>query len=458
MKDYYDILNRRKPIEEIGDAFRGQADAIKPMNIGQRREQALMRGLGAGINMGARAADEAKIRELESYSKQLAEQDMQLKLTAGKNQQIKAENENFFLTNRNDLATLNNFLAKGDFEAINIMSPTLIENYKKITGNEIGEYAYSRDGKVYLDNGKGEVRGMYLADIFQGIIPQEEQINFPELLTYNSKSAVQNKMEEMRLKNEQIRAQIENLKAHGDLYKSQNSPEVIQAEINYKNAQANKLNQEALNVGKEFNKDFRKSNIEFLEEAHNDIKSKEKQLGAYTNIGNLITEEFQTTWNRSGAGLISKAQRFLNPSFTDAARRQAQIEMEKEPLYHEIRKIFTGAVSDKDVALFVTTLPDLNNSYEANMDIINKRKNALEEDIFKLKTTRDLIQNSDYSTHFTHTSIQDKVDQMNKERLDKIEKEKLKTSGKIKIDYFGKILDINKDELPNFKGAIVLNE
>lgn len=458
MKDYYDILNRRKPIEEIGDAFRGQADAIKPMNIGQRREQALMRGLGAGINMGARAADEAKIRELESYSKQLAEQDMQLKLTAGKNQQIKAENENFFLTNRNDLATLNNFLAKGDFEAINIMSPTLIENYKKITGNEIGEYAYSRDGKVYLDNGKGEVRGMYLADIFQGIIPQEEQINFPELLTYNSKSAVQNKMEEMRLKNEQIRAQIENLKAHGDLYKSQNSPEVIQAEINYKNAQANKLNQEALNVGKEFNKDFRKSNIEFLEEAHNDIKSKEKQLGAYTNIGNLITEEFKSTWNRSGSSLISKAQRFLNVSNTDAARRQAQIEMEKEPLYHEIRKIFTGAVSDKDVALFVTTLPDLNNPYEANMDIINKRKAALEEDIFKLKTTKDLIQNSDYSTHFTHTSIQDKVDQMNKERLDKIEEKKLKTSGKIKIDYFGKILDINKDELPNFKGAIVLNE
>ena len=51
----------------LGDEFKGQASSMMPMNVGQRREQALMRGFEAGFNMGSRAIDENKINELKLF-------------------------------------------------------------------------------------------------------------------------------------------------------------------------------------------------------------------------------------------------------------------------------------------------------------------------------------------------------------------------------------------------------
>lgn len=231
MSDYSDILNRKKTGDKLGDAFKDQANSMQPRNVGQRREQALLRGLSVGV--GNDDEREAKLAELEEQYKQMDAFERELKMSVGKSQKIKADNENFFLTNRNDLATMNTFLANGDFEAVDVMAPTLIENYKKITGRNIGEYAYSRNGKIYLDDGTGHAKGQYIAEILQGIIPESEQMNFPELLTYNSKQAVQAKMDEQRLKNEQIRAQIANLNAHGKLYEAQGKEALRKAENPY---------------------------------------------------------------------------------------------------------------------------------------------------------------------------------------------------------------------------------
>lgn len=244
MKDYSDILNRKKTSDKLGDAFTDQANSMRPMNVGQRREQALLRGLGVGLNSDDDR--EAKLAELENMSKELAMNKYALEMQSGKNAKIKADNDNFFLSNRNDLATLNDFLQKGDFEAVNVMAPTLLENYKKITGKDIGEYSYSANGKIYMEDKQGNVKGQYIADILQGIIPEEEQMNFPELLTYNSKAAVANKLEEQRLKNDQIRAAIEASRAaieasrasaelhRSQGYKSRNEMGEIE-KLNYKN-------------------------------------------------------------------------------------------------------------------------------------------------------------------------------------------------------------------------------
>lgn len=368
MKDYYEMLNRRKPMEEIGDAFKGQADAMKPMNVGQRREQALMRGVGAGINMGARAADEAKIRELQGYSKQLAEQDMMLKITAGKNQQIKAENENFFLTNRNDLATLNDFLTKGDFEAVNVMAPTLIENYKKITGREIGEYAYSRDGKVYLDNGKGEVKGMYLADIFQGIIPEAEQMNFPELLTYNSKTAVQGKMEEMRLKNEQIKAQIESLKAHGELYKAKG----IEAISNAQTPKLSKKDELTLKTNITSNRKYIEEKLKPKLEANINI------LSTYDRLGNIAKENP----NLVGSDYLTKVRRTIGEALgLDPALDYAKLSSIE---FEKMLKPILGAQLGKDEGdRVLAKFPSIERNLSALKQFLKEERPKLIKNIVK---------------------------------------------------------------------------
>ncbi len=437
-KDYSDILNRKTIMDKVSDAFTDQANSMRPMNVGQRREQALMRGLGVGF--GLNPEREAKLAELENMSKELAMNKYGLEMQSGKNELKKQKLLSFLNENHAGLSQLSEYIYAGKHNEVDILAPEILKNYSDITGDKIGKFSHYKNGyATFIDDG-GEPKTINIKNLIQPVmdlLPTDQKKEYRGFLSPLQNADIDRMVKAQELQMQKYQADIEASKAHTELYKLQTDPDMLSADMDYKKAQAEKLRQEAKYVGKDSNKELLKklqtSNIDFLEETHDNIKSKEKQLGAYENIGKLITEEFQSTWNRSGAGLISKAQRFLNPSFTDASRRQAQIDMEKEPLYHEIRKIFTGAVSDKDVALFVTTLPDLNNSYEANMTIIENRKKALEEDLFKLKSTRDLIQNSDYSTHFTHTSIQDKVEELNKERIAKIEAEKLNSNNKIKL-------------------------
>ena len=64
-----------------------------------------------------------------------------------------------------------------------VMGPALIDNYKKVTGIDIGNFSYAANGKLYLEDKNGNVKGQYVADILQGIIPKDEYDNFPELLS-----------------------------------------------------------------------------------------------------------------------------------------------------------------------------------------------------------------------------------------------------------------------------------
>ena len=69
-KDYYDMISRKKTSDHLSDAFKDQANSMRPMNVGQRREQALMRGLSVGL--GYDPDREAKLAELEEQARQLS--------------------------------------------------------------------------------------------------------------------------------------------------------------------------------------------------------------------------------------------------------------------------------------------------------------------------------------------------------------------------------------------------
>lgn len=368
MSYYSDILNRKKTGDKLGDAFSKQADSMRPMNVGQRREQALLRGLGVGLGYDSERED--KLAELEEQYKQMDAFERELKMSVGKSQKIKADNENFFLTNRNDLATMNTFLANGDFEAVDVMAPTLIENYKKITGRNIGNYAYSRDGKIYLDDGTGNAKGQYIAEILQGIIPESEQMNFPELLTYNSKQAVQAKMDEQRLKNEQIRAQIANLNAHGKLYEAQGKEALRKAEI------GTLTDKEKLTLKTNITK-----NRDYVEkEILPKLEANEKVLTLYDKLGNIIKENP----NLVGSDYVTKVRRTigealgLDPALDYA--KMTSIDFEKT-----LRPILGAQFTEKEGNRILGKYPSIEKNITALKQFLKEERPALIKNIVKQK-------------------------------------------------------------------------
>lgn len=368
MSDYSDILNRKKTGDKLSDAFNKQADSMRPMNVGQRREQALLRGLGVGLGYDSERED--KLAELEEQYKQMDAFERELKMSVGKSQKIKADNENFFLTNRNDLATMNTFLANGDFEAVDVMAPTLIENYKKITGRNIGEYAYSRDGKIYLDDGTGNAKGQYIAEILQGIIPESEQMNFPELLTYNSKQAVQAKMDEQRLKNEQIRAQIANLNAHGKLYEAQGKEALRKAEI------GTLTDKEKLTLKTNITK-----NRDYVEkEILPKLEANEKVLTLYDKLGNIVKENP----NLVGSDYVAKVRRTisevlgLDPALDYA--KMTSIDFEKT-----LRPILGAQFTEKEGNRILGKYPSIEKNIKALKQFLKEERPALIKNIVKQK-------------------------------------------------------------------------
>jgi len=76
----------------VGDAFESQADSIKPININQRNEQALLRGFGAGMKAGANSVRQLETRTIEEQARRNAELALQLekqRLDLALEQQIK---------------------------------------------------------------------------------------------------------------------------------------------------------------------------------------------------------------------------------------------------------------------------------------------------------------------------------------------------------------------------------
>ena len=380
MKDYSDILNRKTFKDRFSDALNKQADSIgKPMNKGQADTALMLRGFASGFSRDSKR--EALLDELENMSKELAMNKYALEMQSGRNAKIKADNENFFLSNRNDLATLNDFLQKGDFEAVNVMAPTLLDNYKKTTGKDIGEYAYSSGGKIYVEDKQGNVKGQYIADILQGVIPQEEQMNFPELLTYNSKTAVANKIEEQRLKNEKIkaaieasRANVETSKAHAELYKSQ----AEKAKMEAQNPMSKKEQETILTTNITSNRKYIEEKLDPKLEASENI------LTAYDRLGKIAIE----TPNLVGSDYLTKVRRTLGEAFgldpnLDYAKL-SNVDFEKM-----LRPILGAQFTKDEGNRILAKLPSIEKNRKALLQFLKEDRPKLIKSIVKMKAQKN---------------------------------------------------------------------
>jgi hypothetical protein len=378
MKDYSDILNRKKTFDKLGDAFTDQANSMRPMNVGQRREQALIRGLGVGLNSDDER--EAKLAELENMSKELAMNKYALEMESGRNELKKQKDLAFFNKTRHDMSIMSDFANKGDNEAVKLMLPTFLEKYEEIYGESAGRLVDFYDGKVYLEKG-GKIQPQHLADLADHIIPENEKGNFTGLLTYNSKAAVQNKLEEQRLKNEQIRAAIEasranveTSKAHAELYKSQ----AEKAKMEAQNPMSKKEQETILTTNITSNRKYIEEKLDPKLEASENI------LTAYDRLGKIAIE----TPNLVGSDYLTKVRRTLGEAFgldpnLDYAKL-SNVDFEKM-----LRPILGAQFTKDEGNRILAKLPSIEKNRKALLQFLKEDRPKLIKSIVKMKAQKN---------------------------------------------------------------------
>ena len=373
MKEYYDILNRRKPMEDVGDAFKGQADAMRPMNVGQRREQALMRGFGAGINMGARAVDEAKIREIEEDSKQMAMLTKELTMATGKNQLREQKIKSFIADQDSNLKLASDLIVKGKYDQLDILAPSIFNAYKEHTGTNLGEYLFSKNGHISFKTPDGKIETMEAKTLFNPImnyIPPEDRGNYKGFATSYQAEELDAIVEARRLRNELLQSQSDNMKAHNKLYEAQAKEALRKAEI------GTLTDKEKLTLTTNITK-----NRDYVEkEILPNLDANEKVLTLYDKLGNIIKENP----NLVGSDYVTKVRRTigealgLDPALDYA--KMTSIDFEKT-----LRPILGAQFTEKEGNRILGKYPSIEKNITALKQFLKEERPALIKNIVKQK-------------------------------------------------------------------------
>jgi hypothetical protein len=422
MKDYSDILNRKKTSDKLGDAFTDQANSMRPMNVGQRREQALLRGLGVGLNSDDER--EAKLAELENMSKELSMNKYALEMQSGKNELTKQKNLAFFNENQAALSQLSEYIYAGKHSEVDMLAPEILKSYGDITGNKIGKFNHYKNGYATFIDDSGEPKTINIKNLIQPVmdlLPPDQKKEYRGFLSPLQNADIDRMVKAQELQMEKYQADIEASRAHAELYKSQANPDLIAAEMDYKKAQAEKLRQTDISKEQQHvSKEITNSNFKYIDENFKKISTNKRVIEAYKKIDKLMSEESNSLWNREGSGFISTLQRWSDPSITDANVRQARIELEKMPLWGEFKEIFGAKASDQDLKAFLTTMPDLNKPYKANKEAILGRIEDLEQSTFNIENTIDILEKSNYLTHHSNSSVRRELEERNNKRKEDI--------------------------------------
>lgn len=379
MSDYSDILSRKTFRDRFSEGLNKQADSIgKPMNKGQAATQNILRGFAAGF--GNDREREAKLAELEEQYKQVDMLDRQLKMSTGKNQLIKAQNENFFLTYQNDYGVLDKLLEQGKTKEADFVLRDLFGKFNELNPDrKLGTYLGFDDttGNIFVHDNNGNAKSMHYSDLTAQTIPQDRHADYPNLLTRNSKFIINNKMkmlaldeEKSRVSIDQAKAQIANLNAHGKLYEVQAKEALRKAEV------GTLTDKEKLTLKTNITK-----NRDYVEkEILPKLEANEKVLTLYDKLGNIVKENP----NLVGSDYVAKVRRTigevlgLDPALDYA--KMTSIDFEKT-----LRPILGAQFTEKEGNRILGKYPSIEKNITALKQFLKEERPALIKNIVKQK-------------------------------------------------------------------------
>lgn len=379
MKDYYEILNRKTPRDNWADSLQSHADSIgKPMNKNQAAAKAIYGGFAAGLRNDMDR--EAKLKEIEEDSRQMAMLDRELKMATGKNQ-LKKEKYNLFLSeNYAGLMQLSDLMQKGEDGKVDILGPELFANFSKIMGEDLGKFQHYKNGYFNFIDKKGEPRTINSMNLLQPLIaslPDDQKQNFKGFLTPLQMKDIDRMYEEKQLKIDKYRADIdaskasvEASKAHAELYKAQAKEALRKAEI------GTLTDKEKLSLKTNITK-----NRDYVEkEILPKLEANEKVLTLYDKLGNIVKENP----NLVGSDYVAKVRRTigevlgLDPALDYA--KMTSIDFEKT-----LRPILGAQFTEKEGNRILGKYPSIEKNITALKQFLKEERPALIKNIVKQK-------------------------------------------------------------------------
>lgn len=374
-KDYSDMLNRKTVMDKVGDAFTDQANSMRPMNVGQRREQALLRGLGAGF--GINPAREAKLAELEVMSKELAMNKYALEMQSGKNELKKQKLLSFLNENHAGLSQLSEYIYAGKHNEVDILAPEILKSYGDITGDKIGKFSHYKNGYATFIDETGNPKAINIKNLLQPVmdlLPADQKKEYRGFLSPLQNADIDRMVKAQELQMQKYQADIEASKAHAELYKSQ----AEKAKIEAQNPMSKKEQETILTTNITSNRKYIEEKLDPKLEASENI------LTAYDRLGKIAIE----TPNLVGSDYLTKVRRTLGEAFgldpnLDYAKL-SNVDFEKM-----LRPILGAQFTKDEGNRILAKLPSIEKNRKALLQFLKEDRPKLIKSIVKMKAQKN---------------------------------------------------------------------
>lgn len=371
MSDYSEILKRKTFKDNLADAYDKQADNMPNYTPQQRMVSGFMRGMGTGLRNDRER--EAKLKEIEEDSRQMAMLTKELTMATGKNQ-LKKEKYNLFLNeNYAGLMQLSDLMQKGEDGKVDILGPELFTNFSKIMGEDLGTFQHYKNGYFNFIDKKGQPRTINSMNLLQPLIanlPDDQKQNFKGFLTPLQMKDIDRMYEEKQLKLQKLQADIDLAKVHSKLYEEQAKEALRKAEV------GTLTDKEKLTLKTNITK-----NRDYVEkEILPKLEANEKVLTLYDKLGNIIKENP----NLVGSDYVTKVRRTigealgLDPALDYA--KMTSIDFEKT-----LRPILGAQFTEKEGNRILGKYPSIEKNITALKQFLKEERPALIKNIVKQK-------------------------------------------------------------------------
>lgn len=371
MKEYHDILSRKTFKDNLADAYDKQADSMPNYTPQQRMVSGFMRGMGTGLRNDRER--EAKLKEIEEDSRQMAMLTKELTMATGKNQLREQKIKSFIADQDSNLKLASDLIVKGKYDQLDILAPSIFNAYKEHTGTNLGEYLFSKNGHISFKTPDGKIETMEAKTLFNPImnyIPPEDRGNYKGFATSYQAEELDAIVEARRLKNELLQSQADNMKAHSKLYEAQGKEALRKAEV------GTLTDKEKLTLKTNITK-----NRDYVEkEILPKLEANEKLLTLYDKLGNIIKENP----NLVGSDYVTKVRRTigealgLDPALDYA--KMTSIDFEKT-----LRPILGAQFTEKEGNRILGKYPSIEKNITALKQFLKEERPALIKNIVKQK-------------------------------------------------------------------------
>lgn len=382
-KSYYDMLTRKTTMDKVGDAFTDQANSMQPRNVGQRREQALYRGLGVGF--GINPEREAKLRELEEQARQLSTLNYGLQMSAGEVAKKKADRENFFVNNSEDLAMMSDAIVAGKHTQVDMLAPAILTSYQNITGyGKDMTFLHYKNGFFTFRKADGSHPTINVKDMFAEVydnLPDEQKKRYRGFASRRQLVDMDAEEQLRNLKIQEAQSRIANVNADTDLIKAKTST----AKEEMLNPPMNKQDEILFKSNVDFNQ-------EWLKEAGKKAETNQILLDTLNEVEEYLIEAAKK--GQVGSDLEAKARRIWGKYISGDNKAMSVVDMAKAAYFARIKEAGGSNPSTGEFFTVLETVPNTDKNLLASLKALNRdRDNALRH-IKKFKvTSENLIKN-----------------------------------------------------------------